>query len=250
MSRNFELLSEAGRMHEVPHSVPEEPIAAPLHVEDTFSSTVSLEMSGAVRDEIGKLVQKLFLAPQGPRRVIFAGTESDSGCTWMSARIAEGLASQGRGSVCVVDCNFRSPGLHRQFGAENLVGLSDALLGSGSVREYTHRWSRNLWFLTGGSSSETGLSMLGSERMRSRLTELEMAFDYVLFDSAPLNGCNDAVILGGLTDGIVLVLKANSSRRQIARNALQELHGAKVSVLGAVLNQRTFPIPEALYKRL
>jgi Mrp family chromosome partitioning ATPase len=65
-----------------------------------------------------------------------------------------------------------------------------------------------------------------------------------------LNAFNDAIVLGGQTDGVVLMLKANSSRRESARKAVQELHAANVRTLGAVLNQRTFPIPERLYKRL
>ncbi len=56
--------------------------------------------------------------------------------------------------------------------------------------------------------------------------------------------------LGAVSDGAVLVLKANSSRKETARNAVQELQTAKVRVLGAVLNQRTFPIPDAIYNRL
>lgn len=255
MSRNFELLSEAGRMREILESQAEQPDSAPPPppvevVEENFPSPHFLEMSGAIRDEIAKLVQKLFLAPQGPRSVVFAGTEPGCGCSWMCARAAEELASQGRGSVCVVDCNLRSPGLHQQFGAENHHGLSDALLGSGPIREFAHRWSQNLWFLSCGASAEAGLTMLGSDRMRSRLVELRTAFDHILIDAAPLNACNDAVSLGGLSDGVVLMLKANSSRREIARRALQELQSANVRVLGAVLNRRTFPIPEALYKWL
>ena len=186
MSRNFELLSQVGRMHEIVQSPAEEPHAAPPPVEDTFPSTPSLEMGGAVRDEISKLVQNLFLAPQGARRVVFSGTESGCGCSWMCAHAAERLASQGRGSVCVVDCNLRSPGLHQQFGNENHHGLSDALIGSGPVREYAHRLSRNLWLLSCGSTAEAGLTMLGSDRMRSRLTELRSAFDYILIDCRSL----------------------------------------------------------------
>lgn len=252
MSRNFELLSEAGRIHELVQSQVEQPHAVPPPVEDTlpFTTASSLEMSGATRDEISKLVQNLFLQPQGPRRVVFSGSESGSGCSWMSARAAEVLAPLGRGAVCIVDCNLRSPGLHLQFGTENHHGLSDALLGSGPIREYVHRLSQNLWFLSCGASAETGLTMLGSDQMRLRLAELRASFDYVLIDAPPLNACNDTIVLGGHSDGVVLVLKANSSRREIARKAVQELQGANVRVLGAVLNQRTFPIPEALYKRL
>jgi Mrp family chromosome partitioning ATPase len=48
----------------------------------------------------------------------------------------------------------------------------------------------------------------------------------------------------------VLVLKANSSRRESARGAVHDLRAAKVKVLGAVLNQRTFPIPQSIYDKL
>jgi Mrp family chromosome partitioning ATPase len=217
-------------------------------VEDHFPAPPALEMNGAIRDEITKLVHRLFLTPQSPRRVVFAGTEASIGCSWMCARVAEALASQVRGSVCVADFNLRSPGLHEQFGAENHHGLSDALAGAGPIREYTQRWSQNLWYLSCGASPDAGV--LGSEQMRSRLAELRSAFDYVVIDAAPLNASNDAIILGSQSDGVVLLLKANSSRREMARKAVQELQGANVRVLGAVLNQRTFPIPEKLYKKL
>lgn len=253
MSRNFELLSQLGRMQELVQPQGEEPqvgtASAPIE-EDTLPSTPSLEMDGAVRDEINKLVQTLFLGPHGSRRVVFSGTESGSGCSWTCAHAAEGLAPQVHGTICVVDCNLRSPGLHHQFGIENHHGLSDALVGSGPIREYVHRLSRNLWVLSCGSAPEAGQTMLGSDRMRSRMAELRATFDYVLIDATPMNACNDAVILGGLSDGVVLMLKANSSRRETARKAVQELQAANVRTLGAVLNQRTFPIPETLYKRL
>ena len=74
--------------------------------------------------------------------------------------------------------------------------------------------------------------------------------DYVLIDAAGLNVSNDAATLAAAADGIVLVLKANSSRRETVRKTVHELQAAKISVLGAVLNQRTFPIPESVYKRL
>ncbi len=186
-------------MQEILHSLSEQlqtipseqPQPEPAMETDTLSSTPCLEMEGMVRDEITKLVQSLFLFPEvkRPRRVVFAGTESGSGCTWICAHAAEVLASQIRASVCVVDCNLRSPRLHQQLGLENHHGLS-------------------------------------------------------------LGICNDAIVLGGLSDGVVLVLKANSSRREKARQALQDLRAANIPIFGAILNQRTFPIPDRIYRRL
>jgi len=82
------------------------------------------------------------------------------------------------------------------------------------------------------------------------MTELRTQFDYVLIDTPAIASSNDATVLGSSTDGLVMVLKANSSRRESARGAIHDLRAAKVKVLGAVLNQRTFPIPQAIYDKL
>ena len=253
MSRNFELLQQVGGILEVP-ALPQE-VAEPVSMPaaETAPSTPALDVAGKVRDEIAKLVLNLFLLPgaQGRRQVIFAGAEAGAGSSWMCARVAEVLASQVRGSVCVVDCNLRAPGLHQQFGMDNHFGLSDALLRSDPLHQYVRQLSRkNLWLLSCGSSTENWEEKVGSGGLRLRLAELRAQFDYVLMDVASTNICNDGIVLGSSSDGIVLVLKANSTRRDVARKALQEFKDANIRVLGAVLNQRTFPIPDNIYNRL
>jgi Mrp family chromosome partitioning ATPase len=47
-----------------------------------------------------------------------------------------------------------------------------------------------------------------------------------------------------------LVLEANSTRREAALQVAENLRAANIRILGAVLNKRTFPIPETLYNRL
>jgi len=217
---------------------------------DHGPSTPALGVAGPVREEIAKLALNLFLLPgaQNPRHVVFAGIESGAGCSWMCARVGEVLASQISGSVCVVDCNLRSPGLHEQFGVDNHFGLSDSLLQSNPVHQYVQQLSRkNLWLLSCGSATEDWHEKVASDRLEFRLKELRAAFDYVLMDVAPINVCRDGVVFGSAADGIVLVLKANSTRREATQKALQELKTANIRTLGAVLNQRTFPIPERIY---
>jgi Mrp family chromosome partitioning ATPase len=72
----------------------------------------------------------------------------------------------------------------------------------------------------------------------------------VLIDAPPLTRYSDAIALGQLTDGFVLVLEANSTRREAALKVSENLRAAHIQVLGAVLNKRTFPIPESLYNKL
>jgi Mrp family chromosome partitioning ATPase len=57
-------------------------------------------------------------------------------------------------------------------------------------------------------------------------------------------------LLGELADGIILVLGANSTRKAAARKIKNTLEGSRSRILGTVLRERTFPIPEQIYRRL
>jgi receptor protein-tyrosine kinase len=91
---------------------------------------------------------------------------------------------------------------------------------------------------------------MNSDRMKTRLAELRKEFDYVLIDVPPLNKYADATALARQTDGVVVVLEANVTRKEAATKAVESLRSSGISILGAVLNKRTFPIPEKLYNLL
>ena len=88
------------------------------------------------------------------------------------------------------------------------------------------------------------------ELMRQRFAELRESFDYVLVSAPPVNRETEATRIGQLSDGVVLIVEANHTRRETVRRAKERLESAQVRILGAVLDQRTFPIPEGLYRRL
>jgi Mrp family chromosome partitioning ATPase len=155
------------------------------------------------------------------------------------------------GTVCVVDANFRSPALHQYFNLENRVGLADAIVQAGPIRSFAQRVEgTNLWVLPSGSAKASGNALLSSDALQARMVELRSEFDHVLIDSAPLNGYADAGVLGRISDGLLLVLQSNATRREAARNVIEGLKSSNVRLLGAVLNRRTFPIPQNLYNRL
>jgi Mrp family chromosome partitioning ATPase len=207
----------------------------------------------AIREEALKLVQKLF-RPNGqaaPKTVMFAAIDSKNACSWLCAVIARLLAESVSGSVCLVESNFRAPALPRMLGVENHYGLADALRHEGAVRSFAKQVGPgNLWLLSSGSRHEDSLNLLNGDRMKERVSELRKEFDYLLMDAPPLTAFADAMVLGRLVDGVVLVLEANETRREAALQVTDSLRKSKIPVLGAVLNNRTFPIPAALYKRL
>jgi Mrp family chromosome partitioning ATPase len=251
MSRNFELLHEAGKVQELLRQrMFETAVPSPVLL---TPATPAVHIEGATREEITKLVQRLFLSAGAlrPRQVVFAATEQGNGTTWMVAHVADVLSSQVAGSVCAVDCDMTSPNLHQEFKVQNHCGLADALELGEPIRQYVQQLSRpNLWLLSCGSVTETSRQVLTVDAIRKRMVELRAEFDYVLLDVSPITSSNHAAMLGRWCDGVALILKANSSNRKTARQALTDLQAANAPVLGAVLNQRTFPVPEGIYSRL
>jgi MinD-like ATPase involved in chromosome partitioning or flagellar assembly len=133
----------------------------------------------------------------------------------------------------------------------NHYGLTNALQVTEPIRRFVTSLSRpNLWLLSCGAEIEGMQTMLGSDRMRALLPELQREFDYVLIDAPPMEAGDDSVMLSRHAEGIVLVLRAHSTRRETARKAVRDLENADVRVLGAVLNRRTFPVPESIYRKL
>jgi len=270
MTRNFELLQALGREQELTdiESIVEEqampemaapemaappvvppPIAPQVHtIAEPHTNLGEVELT-----EVTKLVQQVFLigGASRPRTVVFTSTEAGTGCSWVAARTAEVLARHVAKPVCLIDANLRRPSLHNEFNVQNTRGLADALRVNDPMRSFAHQLTPpNLFIVTSGTAPDKAASLLGSDRTRVRLSELRSWCEYVLIDSSALNEGLDAAVLGSASDGVVLVLKANASRREPARRSIQELTAAKAKVLGAVLNHRTYPVPEAIYSRL
>jgi Mrp family chromosome partitioning ATPase len=195
--------------------------------------------------ELVKLVQRLFLSGSPtPQAVVFSAVEAGSGCTFVCTRTAEILANQLEEPVCLVHANFRSSGLNEHF---EIDGNSKA--------PYGDEWAfmtvaDNLWLLSYKPATEDCPRLTSLERFESIIHELRREFTYVLIDAPPLNDYADAALFAKMADGLVMVVEANDTRRDTAQKAKDILDSHRVTILGAVLNNRTFPIPESVYRRL
>lgn len=247
MSRNFELLRRADRDTDVlPQPFP--------------SSSASngnrhrLNLDLLSREETAKLIQRVFLATgnDSPRTVVFCGVGPGDGCTNICAHTSEMLAAEAGKPVCIIDGNLRSPALHTYFGVPNQRGLAEFVMELGPIGDFVQRVRRggNLCLLSSGRPAVDPHALLSSEQVQRRLVHLRSEFHFVLIDSPPINLYADAISLARLADGVVLIIHANTTRREAARKAKATLESADVRLLGAVLNRRTFPIPEALYSLL
>jgi capsular exopolysaccharide synthesis family protein len=251
MSRNFQILQrDEDDRWAVNVSVKIEPKLHPPANEPPLRRN----RTSVANDQITKLVQQVFLLPckpGAPQAVTFSATQQGDGCSWVCIRTAEALAAQDVGSVCLVDANLRAPSFHNHFKFNNGFGLADAVYDSRPVRDFAVRDGfRNLWVITAGNVGRNANAVLNMSRLRTRLTELRTEFEYILIDTPPIVSYGDGALIGKLTDGVILVVGSNSARRDAVRVAKETMDSANIPILGAVLNKRTFPIPEMIYRNL
>lgn len=245
MSRNVGLVDDVAS---VAASSPHEGSEAPAD-----GAAVSF-VPTAADAEVDKLVHRLFLSAgtsDQARILAFSAVDRGAGCSWVCAKAAELLATRTTNRVCVVDANFIHPSLHEHFCTDAAPGLADALRQVEPIQRFVVRTETNrLWLLAAGSRQLSAAGILNPPRIRTRVAELREEFDFVLIDAPAMSVSSDAVLLGQLSEGAVMVIASNSTRRDAARVAKQVLEDAEVPILGAVLNKRTYPIPAAVYRRL
>jgi Mrp family chromosome partitioning ATPase len=149
--------------------------------------------------------------------------------------VAEALAMLGGGRVCVVDANVRYPSVHRMFGLGDEASLGEAM---GEPRPIIGKRNHsNLWVVTAGAASPNPMAVLASQDFRTVLTEVTQSFDYVLIDTPALGKYPDALQLRWVSDGAVLVIQAESTRRDLTAQVRQTLNVSQIPILAAVLNK-------------
>jgi Mrp family chromosome partitioning ATPase len=201
-------------------------------------------------EQIRGLVRQVFLPgwPKPAHRVVVSPVDQETDISSICMQIGLALSAQVRGTTCLVEANLNSPGL-QQVVEKNGHGLI-ANQKTSAFRDPSRQLSNELWLIPRSDfvcENENGLS---GAWLRERLTELRHTFDYTILYGPPAAVGSEAALLASLCDGMVLVIEANSTRRVAAQKVKEKLHAANARLLGAVLSERTFPIPETIYRKL
>ncbi len=182
--------------------------------------------------------------PNPPRTIMVTSATESEGKTFVAANLAAVIAHDLHFHALLVDCNLRNPSVSQWFGVQNGRGLSDYLVGGGQLSELLMRTEmEKLSILTGGSTQEKPVELIGSKKMEFLINELKSRYAdrYIILDSTPLLATSEPEVLARLVDGILIVIRANVTPRKTVRQAVASLDPEKI--LGFVLNDVEFKSP-------
>jgi len=163
----------------------------------------------------------------------------------LSASIAQGLDE----SVILIEGDLRRKNLTSLFGLQNAPGLSDVLEERSKIEGVMIDTEiHGLTILPAGSDLWNPAELVGSNRMKTLVQQLRKVYkdSYIIIDSPPIISASEANILCQIVDGIIVVILADKTRRDVIKRELRTINSEKI--LGVVLNCAEFEISDHYHK--
>lgn len=175
-----------------------------------------------------------WMEQSGGRVLVVTSPAGGEGKSVTALNLSLALGASLRGRVLLVDSDLRRPRVHQQLGLETTKGFSDLLTDTGGdISPYVSKVG-NLDVIVGGTLPVNPVGLLSSPQAQELLVRLRQEYQLIVFDSPPIVPIADSLVLAGLADGVVLVVRARQTRRELFRRAIEGLGDAKV--IGVVLN--------------
>ncbi|EOY4666412.1 GumC family protein [Vibrio alginolyticus] len=151
--------------------------------------------------------------------------------------------------VLIIDCDLRRPSIAKRFGiAESSPGLTHILTMDTPIKDcVTHIKEANLDVLSAGLIPPNPQELLASDRFKKLLEHFQNKYDRIIIDTPPLLSVSDALILGQYANGLITVIRSESTKSSLVNLALSKQIQHSVPSLGVLITQAKAKEGETLY---
>jgi exopolysaccharide/PEP-CTERM locus tyrosine autokinase len=220
---------------------PDSSLASELSIQNGFNSKlVTYSAPDSIDAEYFKVLRAQILFPkkgERSRTIMITSALPGEGKTFVASNLAVSIALGVNENVLLIDCDFRRPSLHNMFGYSNSEGLHEYLIGKRRLNDLLIRSKiQKLSLLTAGSESSKPSELLSSTVMKEFLEWVKGRNQnrYIIIDSPPCQVTSETGVLGNYVDGIIFVVMAQRSPREMIQRNIEYL--GKEKILGIVFN--------------
>lgn len=178
-------------------------------------------------------------ADKVPKIILVTSAGPSEGKTLTSTNLAITMAQAGS-RVIIVDCDMRKPKVHKMFNLSRDMGMSSVLVSEDLetiLNDVTlPSGIPNLEVIPCGPIPPNPSEIIGSQKMSLIMDELGKRYDRIIVDSPPITAVTDSTVLAKFVDGVMLVVHAGVTPKQVVKTGLEQIQGVEANVLGAVLN--------------
>lgn len=179
-----------------------------------------------------------FSTPEGlPSSLLVTSSSPSEGKSTTAIGISSTLGQMGL-RVLLIDADLRKSSLHKRLQLANERGLSNYLVGGVEAVDTLQATSLpNVFAIPSGPMPPNPAELLSGPRMADLVRAAGDAYDVVIVDGPPIIGLADAPLLAGATQGTLMVVSANITRKRTLRVAVRRMTVVRVNIIGMVLNK-------------
>jgi len=201
-----------------------------LASDETPSTHGAFEAYRALRT---KLVR--FQSAEGVRSIVVTSAEAGEGKTVSVLNLALSLAQLPSQRVLVIDADFRTSGLSAVTGAVETPGLAEVLAGEATFETAPVSTNvQNLYIVGAGEAKRPAGDLFASPRFKEFIGWCNETFNIILVDCPPMIGLADFEVVSAACDGVLVVVRALKTKREVLTTLGSHLQGKKL--LGVLLN--------------
>lgn len=174
--------------------------------------------------------------------IIITSSISSEGKSFISANLAVDYANS-NAKVLLIDCDLRKGRQQYLFNiiTSSRMGFSNLLIDDNwekNLSDYIHSSEiKNLDILTTGTIPPNPSILLESEKIEKVIDELRKQYDVIIFDTPPVVGLTDTLILSRLADAVLIVVRARKTTSELLENTKTALENVNANIAGVVLNR-------------
>lgn len=195
-----------------------------------------LEQKNSPSREAFKTLRTNLLYSENAKVIAVSSSLPNEGKTYSSFNMALSFAQIGKRTL-LIDCDLRKGAVKRYLNhKKTLVGLSEGLTGQANDIIY-HTDNENLDVIVAGKYPPNPSELLSNEVFKTFLESLKKHYDYIIIDTPPMTIAADGILVGGLCDGLVFVVRNDFVKKKIVMRCKIQLVRNNIRVLGVVLNR-------------
>jgi len=181
---------------------------------------------------------------EGAKTFLITSATTGEGKSTIASNLALTASIYKSRKTLLVDGDLRRPTLHTLFGYSRDNGLSDVLDNKVKLEDAFKSTSlESLWVLTAGRRRPNPSRYFESDQLKEVVEAVKFYFDLIIFDCAPVIPVADALALGAQVDGVLLILKAGVTPREVARRAAEVIIDSGSNLLGLAMNNESDALP-------
>ena len=187
-------------------------------------------------------------------RILFlTAANPGAGTTTSALALASQLAQMSSGLVLLVDASQSATNLTTQLNLQKERGFRDLLFNADNpplLQDCVVQVSSLPFHVLPNGRHIRGNERLTAECLRPLLDQLGSRYRFVVVDGDAVYSAADTLVISTQVDGVIIVVRSEDTRWEVAQAAVQRLTQAGAKLVGSVFNRRKYYMPKWLYKNL